>query len=101
MLMHPFLAVVFLGNAGQNAEKLLPKRCSGCRHGFGQKPRRMTDTEDRQASLHLKFRGLPPLLHAIQFSCPPYTDKVTDLQNRDLPKAVAVALLLFRMNSVG
>ena len=61
----------------------------------------MTDTEDRQASLHLKFRGLPPLLHSIQFSCPPHTDRITDLQNRDLPRAVAVALLLFRMNSVG
>jgi hypothetical protein len=61
----------------------------------------MTDTEEPQASLHLKFRGVPPLLHSIQFSCPPYTDKVTDLQNRDLPRAVAVALLLFRMNSVG
>jgi hypothetical protein len=61
----------------------------------------MTDTQDRQASLHLKFRGLPPLLHSIQFSCPPHTDKVTDLQNRDLPRAVAVALLLFCMNSVG
>ena len=59
----------------------------------------MPDTEDRQASLHLKFRGLPPLLHSIQFSCPPHTDKVTDLQNRDLPRAVAIALLLFRINS--
>src|SRR5271165_3297559 len=101
MLMHTLLAVVFLGNAGQNAEKSLPKRCLGCRHSFGQKPRRMTDTEERQASLHLKFRGLPPLLHTIQFSCPPVADKVTDLQNRDLPRAVAVALLLFRMNGVG
>ena len=61
----------------------------------------MTDTEDRQASLHLKFRGLPPLLHSIHFSCPPHTDKVTDLQNRDLPRAVAIALLLFRINNVG
>src|SRR5271165_4387301 len=59
----------------------------------------MPDTEDRQASLNLKFRGLPPLLHSIQFSCPPHTDKVTDLQNRDLPRAVAIALLLFRINS--
>jgi len=59
----------------------------------------MPDTEDRQASLHLNFRGLPPLLHSIQFSCPPHTDKVTDLQNRDLPRAVAIALLLLRINS--
>jgi hypothetical protein len=58
----------------------------------------MTDTEDRQTLLHLKFRGLPPLLHSIHFSCPPHTDKVTDLQNRDLPRAVAIALLLFRMS---
>jgi hypothetical protein len=61
----------------------------------------MTDTEDRQASLHLKFRGVPPLLHCIHFRCPPDTDNVTDLQNRDLPRAVAIALLLFRMNNVG
>ena len=68
---------------------------------FWPKPCRMTDTEDRQASLHLKFRGLPPLLHSIHFSCPPHADKVTDLQNRDLSRAVAIALLLFRMNIVG
>jgi hypothetical protein len=27
----PFLAVVFLGNAGQNAEKTIPKRCRAAR----------------------------------------------------------------------
>jgi hypothetical protein len=32
----PFLAVVFLRNAGQNAEKMLPKRCPVFRRGFGQ-----------------------------------------------------------------
>jgi hypothetical protein len=55
----------------------------------------MTDAEDRHASLLLKFRGLPVLLHSIHFTCPPYTDKVTDLQNRELPSAVAIALLIF------
>jgi hypothetical protein len=32
----PFLAVVFLGNAGQNAEQMLPKRRLVFRGGFGQ-----------------------------------------------------------------
>ena len=62
---------------------------------FGQNQSGMTDADDRHASLLLKFRGLPPLLHSIHFSRPPYTDKVTDLQNRELPSAVAIALLIF------
>jgi len=67
---------------------------------FWPKLNRMTGPEDRQTLLHLEFRGSPPCLHSIQFSCPPYTDKVTGLQNRDLPRAVAIALLLFRTNGV-
>ena len=43
----------------------------------------MTDAEDRQASLQLQFRGVPPLLNSIHFNYPPYPDKVTDLQNRE------------------
>jgi hypothetical protein len=60
----------------------------------------MPDTEVRQVSLKLKLRGDPPLLDSIYFSCPPDTDKVTDLQNRDLPCAVATALLLFRTHTL-
>jgi hypothetical protein len=60
----------------------------------------MPDTEVRQVSLKLKLRGDPPLLDSIYFSCPPDTDKVTDLQNRDLPCAVATALLLFRSHTL-
>ena len=60
----------------------------------------MPDTEVRQVSLKLKLRGDPPLLDSIYFSCPPETDQVTDLQNRDLPCAVAAALLLFRSHTL-
>lgn len=57
----------------------------------------MFDREVRQVSLQLMFRGDPPLLHSIHFSSPPDKDKADDLQNRDLPRAAAAALLLFRV----
>src|SRR5260370_8124323 len=60
----------------------------------------MPDTEVRQGSIKLKLRGDAPFLDSIYFSCPPDMDKITDLQSRDLPCAVATALLLFRSHTL-
>jgi hypothetical protein len=56
----------------------------------------MSGAEPSKLSLELHFRGEPPFLHSLQFKSATGNDKVSDLQNRALPKAVATALLLFR-----
>ena len=56
----------------------------------------MSGAELSKLSLELHFRGEPPLLYSLQFKSVTSNDKVSDLQNRALPKAVATALLLFR-----
>jgi hypothetical protein len=56
----------------------------------------MSGAEPSKLSLELHFRGEPPFLYSLQFKSATSNDKVSDLQNRALPKAVATALLLFR-----
>ena len=56
----------------------------------------MSAAEPSKLSLELHFRGEPPLLHSLHFKSATGSDRVNDLQNRALPKAVATALLLYR-----
>jgi hypothetical protein len=54
----------------------------------------MSHTEVRQVSVQLKFRGERPALDCVQYISPPERDTVNDVPRKNLPRAVATALLL-------
>jgi len=80
------------GNAGQNDDKTI-RRCQN-------DDKTVLDMDVPQVSLKLVFRGEElPRLHSIRFISGSDTCIAEAPQDRDLAKAVAVALLLFRAYS--
>ena len=80
------------GNAGRNDDKTIER----CRNDDGTVP----EMDVPQVSLKLIFRGRErPSLQSIHFVSGPNRDAADAPQDRDLTKAVAIALLLFRSYS--
>ena len=80
------------GNAGGNDDK----RIKGCQND----DKNMLEMDVPQVSLKLIFRGQErPSLHSIDFISATNKYKAEAPQDRDLTKAVAIVLLLFRSYS--